>query len=179
MFRTVPMSIIRSFFTVHTAMVYVIQVCWQLVSRSICSCLQAISKPVWHIPLLSANLYDIYLCCQKNCMTYTIAVCTVKISRWWTEELSETCRVHSKNKFEKLVCIYLVLLQEIYGISFRHPYKQSGSRKDVLESCMWMHERNTIQLHVQVFLRMNTWCSKHVEDIIIKLKHYCKECALY
>ena len=27
MFRTVPLSIIRSFFTVHTAMVYVIQVC--------------------------------------------------------------------------------------------------------------------------------------------------------
>jgi len=27
MFRTVPLSIITSFFTVHTAMVYVIQVC--------------------------------------------------------------------------------------------------------------------------------------------------------
>jgi len=26
-------------------------------------------------------------------MTYTIAVCTVKNPRWWTEELSETCRV--------------------------------------------------------------------------------------
>ena len=34
MFRTVPLSIIRSFFTVHTAMVYVIQVCWQLASRN-------------------------------------------------------------------------------------------------------------------------------------------------
>jgi len=29
MFRTVPLSIVRSFFTVHTAMVYVIQVFWQ------------------------------------------------------------------------------------------------------------------------------------------------------
>ena len=28
-----------------------------------------------------------------SCMTYNIAVCTVKISWWWTEELSETCRV--------------------------------------------------------------------------------------
>jgi len=37
MFRTVPLSIIRSFFTVDTAMVYVTQ--------------------------LSANLYDIYHCC--------------------------------------------------------------------------------------------------------------------
>jgi len=26
-------------------------------------------------------------------MTYTIVVCTVKNSWWWTEELSETCRV--------------------------------------------------------------------------------------
>jgi len=33
MFGTVPLSIIRSFFTVHTAMVYVIQVCWQLASK--------------------------------------------------------------------------------------------------------------------------------------------------
>jgi len=31
-------------------------------------------------------------CCQQTCMTYTIAVCTVKNSWWWTEELSETCR---------------------------------------------------------------------------------------
>jgi hypothetical protein len=42
----------QEFFTVHTAMVHVIQVCWQLVSRSICSCSQAVSKPVWHVPLL-------------------------------------------------------------------------------------------------------------------------------
>jgi len=26
-------------------------------------------------------------------MTYTIAVCTVKNSWWWTKELSKTCRV--------------------------------------------------------------------------------------
>jgi len=40
MLRTVSLSIVRSFFTVHSAKVYVIQVCRQL----------------------SANLYDIYLC---------------------------------------------------------------------------------------------------------------------
>jgi len=34
MFRTVRLSIIRSLFTVHSAMVYVIQVCWQLSSRT-------------------------------------------------------------------------------------------------------------------------------------------------
>jgi len=36
--------------------------------------------------------------CQQTCMTYTIAVCTVKNSIWWTEELSETCRVSFQNK---------------------------------------------------------------------------------
>ena len=35
MFRTVPLSTIRSLFTVHSAMVYVIQVCRQLSSRTI------------------------------------------------------------------------------------------------------------------------------------------------
>jgi len=30
--------------------------------------------------------------CQQTCMTYTIAVCTVKNFWWWTIELSETCR---------------------------------------------------------------------------------------
>jgi len=39
-----------------------------------------------------------------TCMKFTIAVCTVKNSRWWTEEMSETCKVlFQKNKLEKLV----------------------------------------------------------------------------
>ena len=77
MFRTVPLSIIRSFslYTQQWYMSYRLQL--QLASRirtelvPSWSCLQAVSKPVWH----------------------TIAVCTVKNSWWWTEELSETCRV--------------------------------------------------------------------------------------
>jgi len=40
---------------------------------------------------------------QQACMTYTITVCTVKNSWWWTEEQSETCRVSFQNKCEKLV----------------------------------------------------------------------------
>ena len=36
--------------------------------------------------------------CQLTCVTYTIVVCTVKNSLWWTEELSETRRVSFKNK---------------------------------------------------------------------------------
>ena len=48
----------QEFFTVHTALAYVIHVCWQLASRikmepvPSWSCSQAVSTPVWHIPLL-------------------------------------------------------------------------------------------------------------------------------
>jgi len=58
MFRKVPLSIIRSF-SLYTQQWCVIQVCWQLASRISMelpvlswSCSQAVSKPVWHIPLL-------------------------------------------------------------------------------------------------------------------------------
>jgi hypothetical protein len=80
MFRTVRLSITRSLFTVHSAMVYVTQVCRQLSSRT-WSC----SKDVWHMPLLSVQ--------WKN-------------SWWWTDELSETCRFSWKNKFVKFVHLF-------------------------------------------------------------------------
>ena len=54
-FWIVPLSIIRSLFTVHSAMVCVIRVCRQLSSRTIWSCSKAVYKPVWHIPLLSVQ----------------------------------------------------------------------------------------------------------------------------
>jgi hypothetical protein len=69
MFRTVPLSVIRDFFTVHTAMVYVIQLASRIRTE-----LQF--RPD-HARKLSANLYDIYHCCvysektaddgQRNC----------------------------------------------------------------------------------------------------------------
>jgi hypothetical protein len=34
--------------------------------------------------------------CLQTCMTYTIDVCTVNNSWWWTGELSETCSFISK-----------------------------------------------------------------------------------
>jgi len=46
MFRTVPVSIIRSLFTIDPAILYVTQVCRQLSSRSICSCSKAVYTPV-------------------------------------------------------------------------------------------------------------------------------------
>jgi len=59
MFRTVPLSIIRCLFTVHSAMVYVIQVFRQLSSWNCSSILVLLES------------------CVQTCMTYTIAECTV------------------------------------------------------------------------------------------------------
>ena len=46
------------------------------------SCSKAVNKPVWHTPLLNVQWIN---------------------SWWWTDELSETCRVSWQNKFVKLV----------------------------------------------------------------------------
>ena len=75
MFRIVRLSIIKSLFTVRSAMVYVIQVCRQLSSRTRME-LRSI------LVLLSVQWTN---------------------SWWWTDELSETCRVSWENKFVKLV----------------------------------------------------------------------------
>jgi len=59
------------------------------------------SSSVRHQKFFTVHTAMVYV--NKTCMTYTIAVCTVKNSWWWTEELSETCRVLFQNKVEKLV----------------------------------------------------------------------------
>jgi hypothetical protein len=86
----------QEFFTVHTAIVYVIQVCRQLASR--------IRIELSYIMILLER-------CLQTCMTYTNAVCTVKNSWWWTEELSETNRVSIRNKFEKLVRLVVFIIR--------------------------------------------------------------------
>jgi hypothetical protein len=96
MFQTVPLPIIRSLFTVHSAVVYVIQLCRQLSSRvPSWSCSKAVYKPVWHIPLLSVQLIN---------------------SWWWTEELSETCRVSCQNKFVKLVHLVGFIIKKEFAV---------------------------------------------------------------
>jgi len=63
MFRTVPLSIIRSFFSVHTVMVYVIQFCRQLANR---------------IRMKLSSILILLASCLQTCMAYTIAVFTEK-----------------------------------------------------------------------------------------------------
>ena len=73
-------------------MVYIIQVCWQLVSRSKCSCSQAVSKPVWHIPLPCVQ-WKTPDDGQRNCPKHV--------------------EFHSKNKFEKLVHLVGFILRNL------------------------------------------------------------------
>jgi len=85
MFRTVPLSIIRSF-SLYTQQWYM--------SYRFANTLRAGS---------GCNVLILLASCQQTCMTYNIAVCIVKNSRWWTEKLSETCRDLFQNEFEKLM----------------------------------------------------------------------------
>jgi hypothetical protein len=86
MFRTVLLPIIRSLLTVHSAIMYIIQVCRQLSSKTR-------FETVWHIPLLSVQWIN---------------------SWWWTEELSETCRASCQNKFVKLVHLVGYIVKKLY-----------------------------------------------------------------
>ena len=81
----------QEFFTVHSAMVYIIQVFKQLSGRTIWLCSKAIYKPAWYIPVPSVQW----------------------INTWcWAEELSETCRVSCRSKFGKLVHLVGFIIKE-------------------------------------------------------------------
>jgi len=73
MFRTVPLSIIRSssLYTQQWYMSY-----WFADSL-----------------LAGSGVLILLASCQQTFMTYIVAVCTVKNSWWWIEEPSETCRI--------------------------------------------------------------------------------------
>jgi hypothetical protein len=62
MFRTVRLSIIRSLFTVHSAMVNVIHVCRQLSSRTRLELVKTSSILILLERLCVQCLYDIYHC---------------------------------------------------------------------------------------------------------------------
>jgi len=72
--------------------------------------------------------------CQQTCMTYTIVVRPVKNSWWWTEEMSETCRLYSKNKFENLVHLVGFIIR-IYHDA-RSPERQKTIRLESSLNCV-------------------------------------------
>ena len=79
-------------------MVCVIQVCWKLASRSICSCSQAVSKPEWHIPLLCVQ-WKTPDDGQRNCPKHA--------------------EFRSKNKFEILVHLVGFIIRNLSRCTVR------------------------------------------------------------
>jgi len=99
MFQTVPLSIIRSF-SLYTQQWYM--------SFGFADSLPAGS---------GQNVLILLASCQQTRMTYTIAVCTVKNSWWWTEELGKHVEFYSKNKFEILVHLFGFIIRSHSSMS--------------------------------------------------------------
>jgi hypothetical protein len=94
MFRAVPLPITGSLFTVHSAVVYVIQ----LSSRTRMEHPGPARK-------LSSILYDIPVPCVQWINSW-----------WWIEELLETCRVSCRSKFGKLVHLVGCIIKMLYAV---------------------------------------------------------------
>jgi hypothetical protein len=85
MFRAVPLPIIRSSFTVHLALLYVIQVCRQLSSRAgmelvalvyVIQVFRQLSSRAG-MEMETSSIPALLKSCLQTCMTYTSAMCTV------------------------------------------------------------------------------------------------------
>jgi hypothetical protein len=102
MFRTVPLSIISSY-SLYTQQ-------WYMSYRFVYN-IRAESG--WNILILLLDS------CLQTCVSYTIAECTVNNSWWWTEELSETCRVSFPKKIKKLVHLVGFIIRKFVTLQGR------------------------------------------------------------
>ena len=91
------------------------------------SCSKAVYKPVWHIPLLSVQWIN---------------------SWWWTEELSETCRVSWQNKFVKLV--------HLFGFITKKFVTMHGHMSRCTVTCHYARSHVTMHGHMNVKFACNT-----------------------
>jgi hypothetical protein len=98
MFRTVPLSIIRSF-SLYTQQ-------WYTSYRFADSLRAGSERNCGSVLILLAS-----------CMTYTIAVCTVKNYWWWTEELSETWKFLFQKEIWEIGASSWFYYKNIYGFS--------------------------------------------------------------
>jgi len=115
------------------------------------SCSKAVYKLVWHISLLILQWIN---------------------SWWWTDELSEPCRVSCQNKFVKLVHLVGFIkkkFSQIYIINWRLPKvsRQNGKISWIIERS-WKREFD-IQIEVKklrwgVGLNWSGWGQEQVEE---------------
>jgi len=134
------------------------------------SCSQAVSKPVWHIPLLCIQ-WKTPDNGQWNCPKHVEFYCKNKFGKL-LHLVGFVIRIyHEARPPERQICLLHVsnimcsssgrplVLAVCYGMFVVYLCKQSSRWKDVLD----MHGKHTMHVPM-VFLMKNTWCSKHVED---------------
>ena len=82
------------------------------------SCSKAVYKSVWHIPLLSVQWIN---------------------SWWWTQELSETCRVSCQNKFVKLVPLFGFIIKNSWSVvtAIHEPHLRVVTCGGGFRHCLW------------------------------------------
>ena len=99
-----------------------------------------------------------YGICHTRLLTYTNAVCTVKNSWWWTEELSETCRVSPQNKFEKLVYLVGFIIRICHDARSHERKKTTYSKTSLIWNALVMNldtrgkerELPTVRRHLEL-----------------------------
>ena len=124
-----PSSGVYPLYTQQCFMSYKFVGSFQAVPSSSCS--KTVYKPVGHIPLLSVQWIN---------------------SWWWTDGLSETCRVSWQNKFVKLVHLVGFITKKDYTSStstfgrVRKAYSDSQLCPVRLKSCLLTAPQSTRQL---------------------------------
>jgi len=114
-----------------------------------------------------------------GCVTYTIAVCTVENSWWWTEELSETYRVLFQKQIWEIsisICIYYKNLSRCtatwtskisYSVSF--PFVLHPHPTPVLLLQHFQHEdRHIFVLSLIFFFRENLYKISHYVELYVQ-----------
>ena len=140
-------------------MVYVIQVCGQLASRSICSCSQAVRKPVWHLPLLCVQ-WKTPDDRQRNCPKHV--------------------EFHSKNKFEKLVHLVGFIVRNLSrltviwmsnlltaAVNFRRLLREKPNVRGVAQKC-WTPCLRFCGLHVPSIPELTLQCLR-ISLLLLKI----------
>ena len=98
---------------------------------------KAVYKPVWHIPLLSVQWMN---------------------SWWWTEKLSETCRVSCQNKYVKLVPLIGFIIKEVC--------EQINDKRHNIKNSAFL-------VLIGLVIRFTTHGMKNIKIKNIILENYC------
>jgi len=103
-------------------------------------CSHAVSKPVWHIPLL-----------------------------WWTEELSETVEFYSRNKFDKLVHLVGFIIRSVNTICCYSLLNfMFFVPSIVIQLCNINQQMHNFQINILIKFLVSSACFEHHMFIVRK-----------